>query len=87
MQLPKDARVQGRIDAAAVDLDEQLVRGVVSVEATGRDRIFTGVDALHLQVGRLTQHFRDRGGSSARYVLVRDDVDRSRRAAQRLVLL
>ena len=87
LHVPVDAAEQRRIDAAAVDQDQQLVgqaRVVADVEAARRDRVAGGVELRDFEVGREPQHLGDAGGARADDVVVADHVDRGGRVAERL---
>jgi hypothetical protein len=72
MQLPEHTRMKRRVDAAAVDQDQQLVGVLKAVEAPRADRILACVHPLHLQVRREPKHLRKRGGSGAIDVRIGD---------------
>jgi hypothetical protein len=73
-----------RVDASAVDQDEQLVRALDSVEAARGHRILPGVDPLDLQVRGQSKRFGQRCRRGAVDVVAGDDEDRGRRPADRL---
>src|SRR5690606_40798311 len=72
-----------RVDAAAVDEDEQLVREVVA-EAADRDRPLVRAVAGDLDAGRKPQRLGQARDAAAADLLGGDDVDRGRQGVQRL---
>ncbi len=83
-RVPEHARAQGRIQAAPVDHDQQLVGGLIAVEPARADRIVDRIDPLHVQIGGQPQHLGQAGRARAPDVLGRDDEDGRRRIGQGL---
>jgi hypothetical protein len=70
--------VQGRIDAAPVNQDQELVGGLEPVEAARGDGVFARVQALNLEIGGQTEHFGKARRARAANILGGDDENRSR---------
>ena len=81
--VPEHAREQRRVDSAPVDEDQKLVRDRV-VEAARADRVLTGVDSRHLEIGGEPQRLGEIGCSRAANIVPGDDKDGSRRVRQAL---
>ena len=83
-----DAGEQRRIDAAAVDEDQDLVGEVLHVgraaEAARAVRIRGGVELRHLHIGREAQRLGNAEHAGAQDLLARDHVDGRRRAREAL---
>src|SRR5690606_15051236 len=75
---------QGRIDAAPVDQHQQLVGGLVAVEAARADRIVDRIDPLHVQVRGQPQRLRQAARPRAPDVVRADHEDGRRRVGQGL---
>src|SRR6185312_3697355 len=83
VRIPEYPGEIGRVDAAAVDEDEQLV-GAIEIAAAGRYRVLRGIDLRHLQIRGEAQHLGEAPGPGAHDLIVRDDVYGSRSIPQLL---
>ena len=84
--VPYDAAEERRVDAPAVQHDEQLVRELLP-EAANRDGPARGVDAGHLHAGNDPERLGHAGEAAAPKVLGRDHGDRRGRVVAALGLL
>jgi hypothetical protein len=81
---PKHAAGQRGIDAASINLHQQLVGGCRRVEAARADGVGKAVDARHFQVGRQPKRLGQVDGAGAANVLVGNHVGGRGRLGQKL---